>query len=276
VENNLVDFSDRDLVEKAIKTNWENYHYCLGRSRTVELSIGRYLTWFVTNVPDHFMNLVVCTDLPTDGVEDVIEDALAHFRSLNIKRITWLAQEGTLSGEVKKSLTAHGLTFRESLGSVMAIDLTGLPERVPQPAGFEIIPVETGEGLKVWIHTMSLGFGVSPEFEPDWYDFLTVAACDLPFRPYLACLKGKPVGTSQLFTSAGVAGIYNVTCLPEARGQGIGTAVTHAPLQDARGLGYKVGILQASALGYPIYRKLGFEDFGKLSVYLWEDTSEPG
>ena len=153
----------------------------------------------------------------------------------------------------------------------MAVDLTGIPERVPTPAGFEIIPVETGEDLKVWIHTMSLGFGVSTEFEPDWYDFLTAAACQLPFRTYLAYLNGKPVGTSQLFTSGGVAGIYNVTCLPEARGQGIGTAVTHAPLQDACAMGYKVGILQASELGYPIYRKLGFEDFGKLSVYLWED-----
>jgi hypothetical protein len=34
-------------------------------------------------------------------------------------------------------------------------------------------------------------------------------------------------------------------------------------------MGYKIGILQASAMGYPVYQRLGFEDFGKLSVYLW-------
>ena len=274
MKNNLIDYSDRDLVERSIKTNWENYHYCLGRSRTVELSIGRYLTWFVTSVPDHFMNLVVCTDLPPGGIEAEIEQALAHFQSLNIRRITWLAREGTLSTEVKKSLLAHGLTFHESYSRDMAADLASVPTDLSLPSGLEILPVETGEGLKEWIHTMSLGFGISTEYEPAWYDFLTVAACDLPFRTYLARLNGKPVGTSQLFTSAGVAGIYNVTCLPEARGQGIGTAITHAPLMDACVMGYRVAILQASALGYPVYRKLGFEDFGNLSVFLWEDPPD--
>src|SRR5574342_704511 len=82
MENLLIDFSARGLVKKAIKTNFENYHYCLGRSPSVELSIGRYLTWFVTNMPDHFMNLVVCTDLPEAGIHELIGSALDHFRSL--------------------------------------------------------------------------------------------------------------------------------------------------------------------------------------------------
>jgi predicted acetyltransferase len=68
-----------------------------------------------------------------------------------------------------------------------------------------------------------------------------------------------------------VAGIYNVTCIPEARGQGIGSAITLAPLLKARELGYQIGILQASQRGYNVYRRLGFQDFGKLSLYLWEN-----
>jgi hypothetical protein len=269
----LINFYDYARVEKAIKTNWENYHYCLSRSPTVELSIGPYLTWFVTNVPDHFMNLVVCTDLPQDGIDEIIEEALAHFRSMNTRKITWLAREGTLSTEMLRSLLAHGLTFREAYSSNMAVDLTALREPPPLPEGLEILPVETGKALRQWIHAMSVGFGLSPEFEPAWYDFLTLAACELPFRTYMAFLDGKPVATSQLFTSAGVAGIYNVTCRPEARGRGIGAAVTHAPLLDACAMGYRVGILQASAMGYPVYRRLGFQDFGKLAVFLWEDNS---
>lgn len=265
----MLDFTEGALVEKAIKTNWENYHYCLARSPSVELSIGRYLTWFVTKVPDHFMNLVVCTDLPPDGMQGLVEDALAHFRSLGVEKISWLAREGTLTMDARQSLESHGLTFNES-GFEMAADLTSLPEAPPMPDGLEIRQVFTGRELHQWIHVASIGFGLSKEWEPVWYDFFTLAACELPFRTYLALLDGRPVGTSQLFTSAGVAGIYNVTCLPEARNRGIGKAITYAPLLDARSLGYKVAILQASQLGYPVYRRLGFQDFGRLSVYRWE------
>ena len=139
------------------------------------------------------------------------------------------------------------------------------------PDGLEIRPVITGQELRQWIHVASTGFGLSPEWESVWYDFFTLAACELPFRTYLAFLDDRPVGTSQLFTSAGVAGIYNVTCLPEARNRGIGKAVTSAPLLDARIMGYQVAILHASQLGYPVYRRLGFKDFGRMGVYQWDD-----
>jgi len=270
MQNILSDFSAEWLVKNAIKANWENYHYCLGRAPCVELSIGRYLTWFVTNMPDHFMNLVVCTDLPDEGIDELIESTMAHFRSLNIRKLTWLAEEGVLAAEIKKHLLAHGSTFREALSREMAADLMVLPEDLPLPTGLEIVPVENGEALQQWIHVASIGFEVPEEYEKVWHDFFVEAVFDLPFRTYLALLNGMPVGTSQLFLSAGVAGIYNVTCIPAARGQGIGAAITLAPALAAREMGYRIAILQASDLGARVYRRLGFQDFGKRCVFLWE------
>ncbi|HKY55338.1 MAG TPA: GNAT family N-acetyltransferase [Anaerolineales bacterium] len=266
----LADLSDTKLVKTVIKANWENYHYCLGRSPSVELSVGRYLTWFVTNMPDHFMNLVVCTELPSEGIDNLIKDALTHFRILNIKKLSWLIQEQVPPNEIKKQLEAHGLTFRESFATEMAADLRNLSEKPAVPDGLQITAVENEEMLRQWIHVASIGFGIPHDVENIWYEFFAEAACERPFRTYLAFLNNQPVGTSQLFTSAGVAGIYNVTCLPEARGQGIGAAITLAPLFEAREMGYRVGILQASSMGYRVYKRLGFQDFGKLSVYLWE------
>lgn len=98
---------------------------------------------------------------------------------------------------------------------------------------------------------------------------------ELPVRNYLAVSNGKPVGTSQFFLSASVAGIYNVTCVPEARQQGVGTAITLAPLAEARKMGYRISILQASDLGSRVYRRLGFQDCGKLGNYLWESETKP-
>jgi GNAT superfamily N-acetyltransferase len=271
MQNILSDFSEEKIVKKSIKENWKHYHYCLGRSPSVELSIGRYLTWFITKMPDHFMNLVVCTELPSEGIDELIENALRHFRSVNVKRLSWLAEEGIPAIELRKCLVAHGLTVEESFAIEMAADLSRLPESTVLPTGLEIIPVEDRRTLSKWIHVASIGFGVPEEFESTWYEFFVEAVFDLPFRSYLALLNGRPVGTSQLFLSAGVAGIYNVTCIPEVRGQGIGAALTLTPLLYARDVEYRIGILQASELGYRVYRRLGFQDFGQLSVYLWEN-----
>src|SRR6266487_3817686 len=87
MQNILSDFSAERLVKTAIKTNWENYHYCLGRAPCAELSIGRYLTWFVTNMPDHFMNLVVCTDLPDEGIDELIESTFVNYPSSNMIKL---------------------------------------------------------------------------------------------------------------------------------------------------------------------------------------------
>ena len=272
----LGDLSETNLVKTVIKANWENYHYCLGRSPNVELSVGKYLTWLVTNMPDHFMNLVVCTELPAEGIDELIENALNHFRSLNIKRLCWLTEEGVPALEIKKHLEARGLTFSESFATEMAADLKTLPVSNSIPKHLTIVRVEDELTLRKWIRVASIGFGVPMDVEEVWFEFFSSAACTAPFQTYLALLNGEPVATSQLFTSAGVAGIYNVTCIPEARGQGIGSAVVRAPLLEACKLGYQVGILQASSMGYNVYRRLGFQDFGKLSVYLWEQHDPAG
>ncbi len=271
----LRDLSATGLVKKAIQENWENYHYCLGRSPSVELSLGRYLSWFITNMPDHFMNLVVCTQLPPEGHVELIERALDHFKSLHIQKATWLVRESVPGAELKACLLSHGLTLNESFGAEMAADLSSIPEDVPIPAGLKIVRVEDRETLQQWIHAASVGFHVPAEYEDVWYEFFAEAVFEQPFWSYLALLDGQPVGTSQLFLSAGVAGIYNVTCVPEARGKGIGAAITLAPLLDARAIGYRIAILQASEMGARVYRRLGFQDFGQLSVYLWKNNAEP-
>ena len=270
MQNILTDFSDTKSVKASIKANWENYHYFLGRAPSVELSVGKYLTWLITNMPDHFMNLVVCTGLPEQGSDKLIREALDHFKSLNIRKLSWIAEEGVPAMEIKKHLTAHGLTLNESFATEMAIDMSILPEDHPKPDGLEILLVDDDKMLRQWIHVASVGFGVPADLEEVWFEFFSYAACRTPFQTYLALSNGEPVATSQFFNSAGVSGIYNVTCLPEARGRGIGSAVVLKPLLAARGIGMRIGILQASTMGYNTYRRLGFQDFGKLSVYLWE------
>ena len=175
--------------------------------------------------------------------------------------------------DLEKHLVAHGLTFSAG-GTGMAADLMTLQEDLPTPTGLRIVPVEDRETLEKWIHVASIGFGISDRSESRWCDLFADLVFEMPLRNYLAVLNGQPVGTSQLFLSGGVAGIYNVTCLPETRQQGVGAAITLAPLLEARKMGYRISILQASDLGYRVYRRLGFQEYGKLIIYLWENETK--
>jgi ribosomal protein S18 acetylase RimI-like enzyme len=69
-----------------------------------------------------------------------------------------------------------------------------------------------------------------------------------------------------------VVGIYSVGTIPEARGKGIGSAITLRALLDARRRGYRVGLLQSSEMGYNMYRRLGFETCFKIKKYVPGDT----
>jgi hypothetical protein len=272
METLLNDLSVPALVG-AIKTNWADYYLNAGRSPNAEMSIGPNLTWFLSGVPDSFLNVVLRTKLPVERASELIDETLDHFRSMHVKRLSWWAETDTPGPDLECHLVNHGLTFKEG-GTGMAADLLELNENLPKPAGLTIIPVEDKATLKQWIHVTCVGFGIPEPGESRFFDLFADLAFEMPVRSYLAVLDGQPVATSQLFLSAGVAGIYNVTCLPEARNQGIGTAVTLAPLLEARRQGYHISILQASHLGYNIYRHLGFHEYGHLNFFLWENKGE--
>ncbi len=84
----LSESSETQSVKAAIKANWENYHYCLGQARNAELSIGRYLNWLMTDLPDHFMNLLVSTQVPYQAAAELMSRSLIHFHSVKIRKLS--------------------------------------------------------------------------------------------------------------------------------------------------------------------------------------------
>ncbi|MEO8612400.1 MAG: GNAT family N-acetyltransferase [Chloroflexota bacterium] len=123
----------------------------------------------------------------------------------------------------------------------MAVELSALNENLDYPAHLVIERVRDDGQLNVWAQTLAQGFGEG-ENEAKWvrdvYQKIGLGD-DVDFRHYLGWLDGKAVATTSLFLGAGVAGIYFVMTVPEARRQGIGAAITLAALRDARALGYR-------------------------------------
>jgi len=48
----------------------------------------------------------------------------------------------------------------------------------------------------------------------------------------------------------------------------LGAGVTLEGLHEARELGYRIAVLQSFAMGFGVYRRLGFEQYRTYSIYV--------
>jgi GNAT superfamily N-acetyltransferase len=76
---------------------------------------------------------------------------------------------------------------------------------------------------------------------------------------FVARLNGSIVAQTLVLFGGGVAGLYNVGVVPEARGRGIGKAIVRAACLHARETGYHYATLNANHMGRPLYEQLGFK-----------------
>ena len=264
----LNNFSVRALAT-AIEANLLKYYQYIGRSDCVELCDNQKLTRFITGIPHPFMNGIFCKHF-TPFV--AIKEELDLLESQNLPFLCWIGSAAQ-SADWGTQLKAYGLVYDQDY-ACMAADLLALNEEFNQPENLIIEPISDKEILNHWINSALIGFGLSSNSDKTCLDLFSGLGFDMPLRNYVGLMDGKPVATSQLFLAAGVAGIYWVTTIPEARRQGIGMALTLAPLREARAMGYRIGVLHPSDMGRGVYRRLGFNEYGKLSHGIWIPESK--
>lgn len=89
-----------------------------------------------------------------------------------------------------------------------------------------------------------------------------------PFTCWVAYRDSRPVATAATVVSDGVIGLYNVATVPEARGKGYAEVITrHAIASTARESGLRRVILQSTAQGERLYRRLGFREISRVVVF---------
>jgi predicted GNAT family acetyltransferase len=91
---------------------------------------------------------------------------------------------------------------------------------------------------------------------------------------YLGYQDGKPVATSTVFYADGVIGLYCVATTQEIRGKGKSSVISATPLIEARGEGYKVGVLHSSMMAHGLYLSLGFKNYGEIVNYSAEYSAD--
>jgi GNAT superfamily N-acetyltransferase len=243
---------------------WASYGRVVGGS----LHLTPHLVWFYSGVPVPLFNGVVLARTTEAEVCATIASLQTCIEERGAPALWWIGP-GSAPANIAALLLQGGLQpAGETPG--MAIDLARLTEGPGPAANFAIQKVDDIEKQVLWARVASAGSGFPSAVTRALVDLET----GLPeprflFQHcYIGYLDGEPVAASTMLLDSGVAGIYAVATLPQARRRGIGRQMTAAPLLEARQAGYRVGILQASSMGYPVYRQMGFQDVCKYAVYL--------
>jgi len=245
---------------------WKTY----GRASGRELTEGEELVRVLTGVPSPLFNGVFRARLPADSIERTIGETLAALARWDVPLFWWVGSD-TRPPDLGTHLVQAGFVHAGAAPG-MAADLVSLPLDMPVGPRFTIDVVEDEEQLDTWAHVAAKGAEYPLPVQEALVELeRDVGLCpEVPLRRYTGHQDGVPAATSELVLHSGVAGIYAVATLPQARRQGIGAAMTCLPLRDARAEGYRVGTLQSSEMGYSLYRRLGFQDVCKTQVYLME------
>lgn len=258
-----------DEIARACEQNYIDYWRCVGLSPNAEFSEEGGITRCVTGLPQEIFNVVMSCRLSRDSIHKSIDAVVRQFRERRLTLI-WHVGKLTEPDNLGDYLAAQGYPHDYDL-TAMAVDLDLLDERVDSSEGVSVRTVSSGEDCRRWVECLTRSWESPPEVSSWMHD----NACfnielererglSLPRKMYLGLLAGRPTSAAMLFWSENLAGLQTVGTIRSGRGKGVGSAVVGAALADARARGFRYVVVLSTVEGVPLYRKVGFEAFGRL------------
>ncbi len=220
-----------------------------------------------------FMNGVLRTRVAPGDLEGLVAETRTWFPADVAWR--WIVGSTSAPADLAARLEAAGLQSRRPPLAAMTVNLRTWPEREWAPVGLLITEVTDAADLDDWLTVRNANHPLDATTVDAWrrsrHDGpIEAGEADAGVRQFVARFEGRPVAGATLFLDAatGTAGLYHVDVVPDARGMGFGTAVSAAALDATADQGYALGVLTATALGTPVYLRLGFQVVGSLTVFV--------
>ncbi len=267
MSNMLEDISADELLA-ALNSNLVAYWSAYGRATGSTLQATASVVWFYTGIQVPLLNGVLSAQLNPVEVQTTFAGLQSKIAEQGVPALWWIGPQSK-PDNIGSLLEQLGVQ-RACEVPGMAIDLAVIDDPPETLSNFTIQKVSGAEMQSRWAQLAGVGTGF-PDAVSEAMARLEATLTDPQYQAqhrYIGSLNDTPVATSALVLDSGVAGIYAVATIPEVRRKGIGRIMTVVPLLEARRLGYRVGILQASSMGYPIYQKIGFRDVCKYRLFL--------
>lgn len=202
-------------------------------------------------VPFPGLNGVWAEDGAAPDVVDEVEEAIAEVEALGGP--CWIEVRAGRTPAVELLARRLGFTDEEALPGMVLRPSEFVDVRDPK---LTFSRAHDAAGLSVAATVGAAGFEVPRELIEALYTPRVAALPGLSI--YVGYADGHPVSTAMTWAGDGAVGIYNVATPPEHRGRGYGRAVTSKAVADGFAAGADLAWLQASQLGQPVYRAMGF------------------
>lgn len=261
----------KNVLTDAIHNNFQSLlHLMCRHTQGFEWVKREDITRMVCNIPTSIYNRVIETQFDTATVEDEIMEVIDFYSSKGLPFL-WMVSPKDSPPDLPHRLEESGFVRSGSPG--MAIDLRRL--KAPEsPPGFRLKKVQDEESLTDYSMLMPQAFGFDELSKQAVSRWIRGIGLHENLSHYIGYLDDKPVTSSSVFYADGVAGLYCVASMPEARGKGLGSLMSAVPLLAAREEGYNAGVLHSTLMAHGVYLRLGFKDICELVNYSGSESGD--
>lgn len=213
-------------------------------------------------------NIALLTRPAADGeLEKRLADLARYFRERTLRWSFWLCGD-LLDAAARKrerhTFSTFGMRAISEPPGMLAPAL--LPPVRPLPA-IECHPVRDAAARAVFAEITAVSFDIPYTVAHTVYSREEAWRGD--YQGFVGMLDGRAVAIVAIVPTAEALGVYSLATMPSLRRQGYGEALLRAAAAEMqRRTGVSRLVLQSTDAGYAMYRRMGFRDVTKFTVYL--------
>jgi len=199
--------------------------------------------------------------------EEEIDKVVEYFSSKGLPFIWWTSA---------KILETKGFQFGGSLTG-MALDISqNIPSQPSIPSNLKVKVVQSESELQSFTDLSAKAFGMTPKATKQLLALNTSVMDAEEQVHFIAYLNNNPVGAVSLSVSSSSAGIWSLATVTEQRKQGIGRALVHAAISEAKRRQYDqvMAILMPRGMAWGLFTTLGFKPVCEFPFYVYGLSQE--
>ncbi len=205
--------------------------------------------------------------LANDALEDRLSQCARYFERHSVRWSFWLCEELLPHQQLRQARWAFSALGLRQISNAPGMLAAGLTEPVRELPALDCVPVTDARTRRAFASITATCFDIPMAVAKDVYE--SEQAWNGAYRGFLGMRNGEPVSIVALVAAGGALGVYSLATLPGEQRRGYGEALLRAAIaHEQQRTGLDCLVLQSTEAGHSLYRKLGFREVAKFSVYL--------